>query len=1190
MDIMSKDHGEKAELLQEVESAITSTDENEGNNTIQQDQDETQKYNAPSTLEDRNRPDLRHSLSSASSAETISRRSSFQSAGSRPERMKIDLTTTKEFEDSFAHNFNNISSRLKELGVGDPQDPFVDIGEVDNKEEQEELPTTASKLKMKDDDDSLKAQKANNLKTSSGHSNEEEIYEKRKSLRKLMRRLSSGGMSCFSSTSKVSFSSTDLSLSEIRAKLNALEIYLNDEDNESWSESSNDGGEEMSDDDSDLDYVETIGKIKGVLDDIKEASGERDRFRPMSSNEGEIYEEDKTTNVDDSNILNEQMALDVEKTLRDVGIVTNDVLSAKTKLEEEKRQWIENRRKSRYKEARERNDRQSNNQAVGKESQQPSQGRQHLGTFLKSGIFRPLSSSSATTISKDVGQNDEKQNDVEHSNDKISDEQALSQILQYSSFPQPRDLNDEKLMMDVTVKEAFLMFLIFRKFSSPSPSYQSIRSIIENVKSQLSYKIKCGCKTSFLELDDVPLPNDVVVNIGDSCIETAAFELENEVDRKESLVGKVIASGVLKSLPVHFQMAFLRILIRLITGESDQTYNESFSLIPGGSSIIENATVENRGSQSQIAQLSPISKRQVYSKLSSVQSLKSDSWGQHSDLRHLYARNKRRNDISYHCLYSTSRLRCGEKLGSNYIDSILTLIDSLLAGQCDSFISGLLISPLSRLLGLLSSTSVSPRQLQRMFEFTKSKNYDVRANLHVLRALCMATEGSSLASKLKGKASPQNFFCFGRSSGLCKTFYASKGSTKSESGWPFKSTFGMACWFRIEGFSSSHQDGLESDQLLLKVSSGDGTSFEVSFKKLVTSHNADAAHIMFLVRDSDKSRTAGKTELSRSLEVTRFPIVPRVWFHLAIRHRKKNIMGISKDEVTILLDGKPMLTEYMRFPISGTFGDMTSSKNEPIQPIDIKFCSGLDAETGTLYVFNDNVTNDTLQALYKYTSGQVETNDANDDIPGIISTIEQKVNPLPLTPFLEDGNAIMSLKQADVDEIAIPKNTQYSGAYSVKGSKHLLSNTLDLIGDDELHNKIHNPTNGEFSRQSFVSNIHFVWNPTRITDKFILLEAHSGIHAQVDQWNCVTCQMRSCKDVISSLGGVQSLLPVLKALIFPDEIFLTKNNTNEMEKRGIGSSIFLSFALVTAFLRDHDVNGREWLRCGGTVSQHSALL
>ena len=107
---MSKDHGGKAELLQEVESAITSTDENEGNNTIQQDQDKTQKYNAPSTLEDRNRPNLRHSMSSASSAETISRRSSFQSAGSRPERMKINLTTSKEFEDSFAHNFNNISS------------------------------------------------------------------------------------------------------------------------------------------------------------------------------------------------------------------------------------------------------------------------------------------------------------------------------------------------------------------------------------------------------------------------------------------------------------------------------------------------------------------------------------------------------------------------------------------------------------------------------------------------------------------------------------------------------------------------------------------------------------------------------------------------------------------------------------------------------------------------------------------------------------------------------------------------------------------------------------------------------------------------------------------------------------------------------------------------------------------------
>lgn len=91
--------------------------------------------------------------------------------------MKINLTTSKEFEDSFAHNFNSISSRLKEIGVDVPQDPFVDIGEVDDKEE---LHIAASKMKLNDNEEKLIEQKANNLKTSTDHSNEQEIYEKRK--------------------------------------------------------------------------------------------------------------------------------------------------------------------------------------------------------------------------------------------------------------------------------------------------------------------------------------------------------------------------------------------------------------------------------------------------------------------------------------------------------------------------------------------------------------------------------------------------------------------------------------------------------------------------------------------------------------------------------------------------------------------------------------------------------------------------------------------------------------------------------------------------------------------------------------------------------------------------------------------------------------------------------------------------
>ena len=315
--------------------------------------------------------------------------------------------------------------------------------------------------------------------------------------------------------------------------------------------------------------------------------------------------------------------------------------------------------------------------------------------------------------------------------------------------------------------------------------------------------------------------------------------------------------------------------------------------------------------------------------------------------------------------------------------------------------------------------------------------------------------------------------------------------------------------------------------------------------------------------------------------MTGFPIVPRVWFHISVRHVKKNLLSLTKDEVTILLDGKAMMTTQLRFPKSSICdADGNQSSQQPAQPFDITFCSGIDAEAGSLYVFHDIVADETLYSLYKFTSGKSES--VQKQRSGIIATIEKKMNSIPMTSFVQEDRAIMTMKKADVEEMAIPRDPISSGATHSVVQKRNSLNSLDLIGDDEYFNEIHNPTTGEFSRQAFVSNIYFVWDPSRVTDDHFVLEAHSGIHVSLDEQNCIPWQMRGAKDVISSVGGIQCLFPVFKSLIFPDIASMTSVEKSDSEVSCIGVAIPFAFSLLAAFLRENDNNGREYLRCGGT--------
>ncbi len=747
----------------------------------------------------------------------------------------------------------------------------------------------------------------------------------------------------------------------------------------------------------------------------------------------------------------------------------------------------------------------------------------------------------------------------------------------YDYFPPLDEIVDDQLMNNELVQETFILYFIFRKFSTPCPSYNVVSSILEYERRRISNDVKFSHSHKRKSIHQIAFAQDVVINVGDASVDYFPIS-EDGPSRTSSFVAAILDPDIMFKLPLHFRLAYLRILIRLLTGENDDEYDDALSLEPMKSSVVSDAGNAEVGKNKGRPTISPMKHGQ---RVGSTKSFRNE------DLKFLYDRNNRRNNLSFESLYSVVRFCCGEH-PERYIDNVIRMIELLIGPQEteDRRSKSLLLHPLCRLLGLLCTAGISAKQLRKIMSLIRDDTFRMNVNMHVLRALVVATEGSSLAKKLKGKASPQSFFNFGRSNGISKTVYPPQ-SAKFINSWPFKTSFGMSCWFRVEDFGicSSH----DVPARLFKISSGDGTNFEISFK-LLASSSINAAHITFTVRDSDVSRKVAHTPLTRGIELVGCPIVPRVWFHIAVRHTKKNYLSLSKDEVTILLDGKPMLTEYLKFPKSSA--DSSHSKQQPAQPTEISFCSGLDAQAGSLFVFHDVVTDETFHSLYKFTSGKSETEAVPKEIerPGFMAALENKVNPLTASIHEEDS-AIMNLKQADVEEMAIPRARTTSGGGTQFEGRPNNTAALDLIGDDEYCNDIHNPSSGEFSRQAFVSNIYFVWDPARVTaDDNLLLEAHSSIHVNLDKINCVPWKMRSAKDVISSIGGIQSLLIVFRSLILPE----TAPSAGEIktENKDFDSAVSIPFAisLLAAFLRDKDVNGREWIRCGGTEIVEYFLL
>jgi hypothetical protein len=776
---------------------------------------------------------------------------------------------------------------------------------------------------------------------------------------------------------------------------------------------------------------------------------------------------------------------------------------------------------------------------------------------------------------------------------------------------------------DTESEDAWLLYTIFRKFCYPPPSFESVRDILKNERVRLERKEQE--QHHQMEHKNVPLSKDVAINVGDSTVEKLPNPFSGPTNSSETASSAArILDGALLDLPLSFQLAYLRILIRLLTNENDDAYDSECFMDYSFGAISNLGSDSNKESNSDgddvcdenIQGTSPNTDgRTKVSDTSENDFIKTESFRDDTKNNIFRTRNNDRigahivrsdtsrltdlHEIKNNQLYSVVRFRCGEKEKSS-IDSVLTFIERVLENSLSAENSPSLqifiLGPLCRLLGLLCMTGITVRQLQQIINMIKTcsqpgmEEVEVKSSkdkalppisiftalrLSLLRAVIVSAEGASPVKKLLGKASPRSFFCFGVSDGMVHRFSKSNGASNVP---PFKTSFGMACWFRAESFEeiecTTGDVNRSNKPALLSVRTGDSAGIEVSFKVLPTEKSECAANIVVTVFDSEGSTKTSHTSLCSTVELSSCPIFPKVWYHLAIRHVKKGYLSLAKDELTIFLDGKALLNEPLKFPNLSTSHENVSSRSlndinrfrERKEELAIKFWSGLDGATGALYLFNDSITDATVRALLEVTSGVAPENNEQSRASGFTSMIDKTLGSQRQNSFQEGVNTNMALKTADAKEIIIGTSQE-----STQGNhSRALSGVVDLVGDDELIGE------SGLSQAAFSSKLFLVWDPLRICDESVVLEAHNNANIKVDRTNTVPWIISGSKDVIGSMGGIRSLLPLFR-------ILLNIDMENSSCQECFESSLFLPiiFLLLAAFLRDNEVNCREWLRCGG---------
>ena len=555
----------------------------------------------------------------------------------------------------------------------------------------------------------------------------------------------------------------------------------------------------------------------------------------------------------------------------------------------------------------------------------------------------------------------------------------------------------------------------------------------------------------------------------------------------------------------------------------------------------------------------------------------------------------------------------------------------------------LLLGPVAHLIGLICATKVSVKNLrlllvlvegddtttttlqqQQQSRSKESSQLMTLARLHIIRSIRYAAEYSNQINGsgmlLMDKPGPRTFFSFGKSGG--KLTSGNRGLSASfqtsNTNWPFKYDFGMACWFRAESFSAFHDNRTSSkvddddavNVVLFSARAQNGAQIEVSFKShSVESGGSDggssstAATLIVTITDATTNDSSARPK-QRKVRLVGCVLSPLVWYHVAVRLSRPRLsrfslapFTISKDEVSIFLNGKLMLREHMKMPqfpesggagsgslagsIGNTFGSFSSSNNEPTKiPFEISFLSNFDGQAGSLYVFKDRVSEETINSLYRETissSSSLSSDQSNNYSSHFGSFVDRWDANHGKLNSLTKAVSVASM-HSELRDVVLPNYSMFIGEYP--SSRIIL---FDLVGEDDIDSE---DIPLGLSRGAFGSKLLVVWDPCRICNG-TLIDPHSGANVTLED-RASSWSFESLRDTIESLGGMSRLLPLFG--ILQEQLALRDNGENEEGRRSVSRGITNEYPsmiipslvfLISSFIREHEANSCELYRCGG---------
>lgn len=666
--------------------------------------------------------------------------------------------------------------------------------------------------------------------------------------------------------------------------------------------------------------------------------------------------------------------------------------------------------------------------------------------------------------------------------------------------------------------EAQALHLLFQDMCAPAPSLEAAEAALHVERIRTHGSIPAVTR--------VELPADpvtVLVRPGQPSKVVLLLTMRTEQQQPALL-----------QAPAHFVAALFRLLIRLVTHETDEEYdNACFRHHP---------PQHTKANQERIIDLTALR--------------------QHSNFK----------TRSPHTLYNMVRLQC--PLQSQRIDLMELIWDHLdFTGVHQP-----VVPAVARWLGLWSVAGISPRQLSRFLSPAPTPT----ARLALLAAATTAAGASPRAGWQT--PAPRDCFVMGGGTGWTKTL-------SGLASWPFRNDFGLAMWFRVERFFDEKQ---YHPITLLSARSDDGGGIEVSLVRIPTTASTTAAcTIAVSVFDSEKKH---RDQPAHSVTVRGCVLLPRVWYHLGVRHTRSRLKGVfslsTRQQLSILLDGKTLLTDSLPFPkmegssngeSSALLGSVRRSMNAGSHSrlnLHLKMGYGLDGETGAIYIFNDSVSDASFRALYELTGGKARRTSRS---PAADVWDARKSRILRKARLLDDWH----LTTEDAEDLVLLRGCQTATTTTLSASmssrkRKSVPEKIETILDVGVEQEEQEET-AEFplplQRASFSSKILIAWDPKRVLEN-VAIELHMGAHCKLD--GVYSWSLFGAQDVVESLGGVQAFLPVFRSFLsLNGEHELLESETLEsIHNQPIASAIPALLDLISAFVRDDANNAKEFFRSG----------